>query len=219
MAEVHVVQQGETLNRIAKKYEFVRAETIYDHESNAAFRELRPNPNMIFPGDEINIPDKEKIIKMGYTGGSHSFTVKRPEIEKFRVKIQNGSGKAWAGKRITLDMGGQSIDAEIGDDGIIEVALPNGDESCGELNVYMDPNSDEPTHKFEVQLGSLDPVEELSGVQARCNLLGFDCGVADGIMGGKTREGVKAFQTAQGLDVDGVPGPMTKNKLKEVYGC
>jgi hypothetical protein len=219
MAEVHVVQQGETLNRIAKLYEFVRVETIYDHESNADFRKLRPDPNIIYPGDEINIPDKEKIIKMGYSGGSHSFILKRPEIEKFRVKIQNGAGTAWAGKRVTLDVGGQSIDAPIGNDGLIEIDLPNGDESGGELKVFMNPNSDEPTHVYEVQLGNLDPVEELSGVQARCNLLGFDCGVADGIMGGKTREGVKAFQASQSLDVDGVPGPMTKGTLKDVFGC
>ena len=50
-------------------------------------------------------------------------------------------------------------------------------------------------------------------------MLGFDCGVADGIMGGKTRTGVKAFQDENGLDVDGEPGPMAKGKLKEVYGC
>ena len=219
MATKHTVAQGETLTRIAKQYEFVDPETIYQHESNKAFREKRPDPNIIFPGDEINIPDKEKIVKAGYTGGKHVFTVKKPPVEMFRMKIQNKAGKAWAGKRVTLDVSGQTLDAEIGDDGLIEIELPNGDESGGNLNVFMDPNSDEPTHQFEVQMGHLDPVEELSGVQARCNMLGFYCGVADGVMGGNTRRGIKEFQAAHGLDVDGVPGPMTKGKLKEVYGC
>ncbi len=219
MATVHTVQQGETLNRIARQYKFISGEKIYNHEDNAEFRELRNDPNVIYPGDQINIPDKEDKVVWGSTNQTHVFRVKRPVIETFRVRIQNKSGKPWVGKRVTLTVGGQSFDAPISGDGIVSIDLPNGDESGGELNVFMNSNSDQPTHTFEVQLGHLDPVQELSGVQARCNLLGFECGVADGIMGRKTRAGVKEFQAAHGLDVDGVPGPMTKGKLEEVYGC
>ncbi len=93
-----------------------------------------------------------------------------------------------------------------------------GDESAGEINLYTDPESDKPSHIFEVELACLDPVEELSGVQARCNLLGHPCGVAGGIMGSKTRSGIKSFQGKNDLDVDGVLGPMTKGKLRDVYG-
>ncbi|MFL0799397.1 MAG: peptidoglycan-binding protein [Agarilytica sp.] len=219
MATTHTVAQGETLARIAKQHKFASWQTIYNHVENKPFREKRPDPNIIFPGDQLKIPEKEDRMSSGSTNSTHVFRVKKPEIEKFRVKIQNSSGRAWAGKRVVLSVGGQNIDAPIGPNGVLEIELPNGDESEGELKVFMDPNSEEPTHEFEVQLGHLDPVEELSGVQARCNLLGFDCGVADGIMGSKTRTGVKKFQASEGLDVDGVPGPMTKGKLKEVYGC
>jgi len=219
MSTVHIVEQGETLNRIARKYKFANSDDIYTHPDNIEFRKKRPNPNIIFPGDKVIIPSVPPLISMGNTNASYTFKVKRPVIEKFRVKIQNAAGIAWAGKRVVLNIGGQSFDAPINSDGVIEIDLPRGDESTGQLDVYMDPELEEPTHKFEVQLGCLDPIDELSGVQARCNLLGFDCGVADGIMGSKTREGVKAFQEAHGLEVDGVPGPMTKGKLQEVYGC
>ncbi len=219
MPTTHTVAQGETLARIAKQHKFASWETIYNHADNKSFREKRPDPNIIFPGDQIKIPDKEDRMASGATNSTHVFRVKKPEVEKFRVKIQSDSGKPWVGKRVVLNVGGQSIDAPIGPDGLIEIDLPNGNENGGELKVFMDPNSDEPTHEYEVQLGHLDPVEELSGVQARCNLLGFDCGVADGIMGSKTRAGIKEFQADNSLDVDGVPGPMTKGKLKDVYGC
>lgn len=219
MAKVHTVQQGETLNRIAKTYKFVSGETIYNHADNAEFRKIRKDPNVIFPGDKINIPDKEDRTGSGSTNSTHIFRVKKPIIETFRVRIQNRSGKPWVGKRVSLVVGGESFDAPIGSDGVVSVDLPIGDETGGELKVFMDPASEEPTHIYEVQLGHLDPVQELSGVQARCNLLGFDCGVADGIMGSKTRAGVKEFQADNGLDVDGVPGPMTKGKLEAVYGC
>ncbi len=215
---VHIVQQGETLNRIAKKYNFVSYEKIYQHEKNAEFRELRPDPNIIFPGDEIFIPEKEDKMGMGSTNSKHTFRIKKPEVEKFRVKIGDSLGVPWVGKRVVLSIGNQNIDAPIGEDGVIEIDLPEGTESGGELKFFMDAESSEPSHVFEVQLGHLDPVEELSGVQARCNALGFPCGVADGIMGQKTRAGLELFQEAHDLEVDGVPGPKTKAKLKSVYG-
>ncbi|UCF95684.1 MAG: peptidoglycan-binding protein [Desulfobacterales bacterium] len=38
----------------------------------------------------------------------------------------------------------------------------------------------------------------------------------DGITGEKTREAVKAFQRKYGLQVDGVAGPITEGKLREI---
>ena len=217
MATVHTVAQGETLIRIAKQYDYIDPNLIYQHESNKAFRELRPDPNIIYPGDKINIPDKEKRVRMGSTGRKHTFRIKKAPLEVFRIKLQNGSGNALIGTKVLMDVQGQTIETEVGEDGLIELELPDNAET-GNLKLFMDPESDDPTHEYDMQIGHLDPVEELSGVQARCNLLGFECGVADGVMGRNTRAGVSEFQEAYGLDIDGVPGPITKAKLKEVYG-
>jgi LysM repeat protein len=218
MAKTHTVAQGETLTRIARQYKFSSAMVLYNHPENTEFRQLRPNPDLIFPGDKVVIPDPDAKPLTVSTGSQHVFCLKR-ETEKLKLKLQNKRGKALQNKKILLSLDGKKIEADIGADGLLEVDLPSGDEKQAILDVFMHPESDEPTHRFELQLGHLDPVETLSGVQARCNMLGFDCGIADGIMGAKTRAGVKAFQAAHGLDVDGVPGPKTKAKLKEVYGC
>lgn len=45
--------------------------------------------------------------------------------------------------------------------------------------------------------------EDVKELQNRLNALGFDCGTADGIFGSKTEQGVIAFQTAAGIEVDG----------------
>ena len=45
--------------------------------------------------------------------------------------------------------------------------------------------------------------EDVKELQKRLNALGFDCGTADGIFGSKTENGVIAFQTAAGIEVDG----------------
>ena len=51
-------------------------------------------------------------------------------------------------------------------------------------------------------------------LQERLNTLGFDCGIADGIFGKKTQAGVKTFQAAHGLIVDGIVGIKTRTVLQ-----
>jgi hypothetical protein len=61
-----------------------------------------------------------------------------------------------------------------------------------------------------------DPEEnkdEILKIQQKLNELGFDCGEPDGIMGSKTEQAIKDFQTSKGLEPDGVVGPKTKEAL------
>lgn len=217
MAVVHTVKQGETLTRIAKQYSYSSWKSIYYDPSNSEFQKLRPNPDLIFPGDKINIPDiKPRKMTVGATR-QHVFCVKR-EGEYFRLKIQNRKGESWTGKKVVLDADGDMQEFTLDESGIVEFNLGDKELSNAKLDVYTDDDIDYPSHSIELKLGHLDPVEELSGVQARCNALGFDCGVVDGLNGKNTEKGVKAFQKAHGLVVDGIAGPNTKKKLKEVYG-
>ena len=62
-----------------------------------------------------------------------------------------------------------------------------------------------------LRLGSkADVVRE---VQSKLTELGFDLGPIDGIYGQKTRKAVSAFQESNGLQVDGVAGPISLKKL------
>jgi len=63
MATTHIVSYGECLWRIARKYGIPKWRTIYDHPKNAGFRQKRPNPNLIYPGDAIWIPDPQQDKK------------------------------------------------------------------------------------------------------------------------------------------------------------
>ncbi len=51
------------------------------------------------------------------------------------------------------------------------------------------------------------------GIQCALCQLGIDPGPIDGIPGTKTRLGVMLFQREQGLDVDGIVGPITREAL------
>src|SRR5262245_57191408 len=52
----YVVQGGDFLVKIAKKFGIPSWQEIYQHPENAAFRAKRPNPDRIFPGDVLRIP-------------------------------------------------------------------------------------------------------------------------------------------------------------------
>ena len=55
---------------------------------------------------------------------------------------------------------------------------------------------------------------DVKDLQTRLNALGFSCGTADSEFGKKTEAGVKAFQTAKKLEVDGEFGPKSFAALK-----
>lgn len=57
MPTTHIVQPGENLTVIARKYGIPDWRTLYNHPNNLAFRNKRPNPNLIFPGDQLFIPN------------------------------------------------------------------------------------------------------------------------------------------------------------------
>lgn len=55
---MHTVKSGEYLSLIARNYGIPDWQTIYNHPQNADFKRKRPNPNLIYPGDLLFIPDK-----------------------------------------------------------------------------------------------------------------------------------------------------------------
>lgn len=60
----HEVKPGESLSRIAQQYKVKYWANIYLAGENDAFRSIRPNPNLILPGDKIVIPSKESISRL-----------------------------------------------------------------------------------------------------------------------------------------------------------
>jgi hypothetical protein len=53
----YTVQRGDTLMAIARRFGLNSWQDLYNSPDNAAFRARRPNPNLIFPGDIVVVPD------------------------------------------------------------------------------------------------------------------------------------------------------------------
>lgn len=217
MGEIYTVKQGDCLSSIAHTFGFADWRTIYNDPNNAEFRNVRPNPNVIYPGDIIYIPDKSVKNENRPTDKKHAFVVKLPKTW-LRIVIRNGQQLPAVGCKYRLEI--DSIpypDSVLNGDGMLAVKIP-ADAKSGVLTVWFD-DAASVGHTWSLQLGYLDPVEKMTGIQARLNNLGYSCGAVDGIIGPLTRASLRSFQEDHGLKVDGIPGPITQGKLKERHGC
>jgi len=205
----YIVKQGDCLSSIGHKYG-IFWEKIWNHPKNAKLRAKRQDPNIIYPGDVIFIPDKEEKEESATTEQRHRFRVKGvPAI--LRLQFKNGD-KPRANEPYTLEIDGNLFSGRTDKEGRISHPIP---PNAKKGKVLLGEHKEE----YILELGHLDPIEEVSGVQARLNNLGFDCGKIDGKLGPKTEASLKEFQKQYGLVVTGKMDEQTINKLKQVYGC
>ena len=207
---VHTVKPGDCLATIAKDYHFPRWQTIYEAPENEEFRKKRPNPNVIFEGDEITVPDKRLKHEPSATQKRHRHKVKR-SAWMFRVEMRDEAHKGLEGIPYELRIEGMDpIKKKTGKNGLIEMPIP-GEAKSGTLLFQGE--------KIQLNLGGLDPVTRMSGVQQRLNNLGFKADPAvGGTAGPRTRKAIAAFQASQkDLKATGEIDDDTRKRLLEVH--
>ena len=216
MAGYYIVQQGDCLSSLAEENGLASWHVIYDAPENADFRQKRPNPNVILPGDQVFIPDPEVDTVAKETDASHQFVL-NIDRTTLRIRIADSAGNPYTNCTYELRVGDVIAEGSVDDEGMIEETIdPTVD--TGKLTVWLE---DVPRRHctWDLNIGHLDCVEWLTGVQARLNNMGYKSGPVDGIMGPITRAAVIAFQETFDLEPDGIPGPITQGKLEEVHGC
>src|SRR6266849_1309441 len=88
---IHTVRQGEHLSGIAEKYRFHDYRIVWNHPENSDLKSLRGNPNVLFPGDLVAIPNKRLKDVDAATDKRHPFKLhKQPLMLKLVLeKIYN----------------------------------------------------------------------------------------------------------------------------------
>lgn len=215
-AKVHKVKQGDSSAKIAKKYGFSNWRTVYDHEDNAELNQKRGDPNILYPGDTVAIPEKTAKEESSGTGQRHRFRY-RGEKLWLRLILRDFDEQPLAETAYELDIGDQAFEGMTDGEGFLEHGVPAGAD-IGILNI------DGLTLRFTI--GYLDPIEEVEGWQARLYNLGYYSGPIDGSIHDEDGEerpqlrwAVESFQLKNKLDVNGKMDEETKEKLKEIYGC
>jgi hypothetical protein len=197
------------MSSLAQQFAFLSWRTIYDDPQNKSLAAARPNPNVLAPGDKVFIPQKQPRIEESPTG---TRAVYRVLTTSTRLRI------AFEGKRVNdyeLNVGGQKFTGQVGEGGLIDHLIP---ASATDGDLVLRP-VDVPGHEdhWKVLLGVLDPIAQLTGVQARLNNLGFPCPV-DGNLGRETAAAILAFQRWRGLSSqDGKLNAATRAEIQVVH--
>jgi hypothetical protein len=212
MPTTHRVRQGECLSSIAAHHGFSDWRLIYDDPANAALREKRPNPNVLHPGDEIVIPDKERKYVKCATGETHTIRV-AAERALLRIVLKDDEEKPLGGKKYALSVGGEIVEGRTRGDGLLEEEVPTGAQEAS-LVLWID---DRTTYTMDLRIGHLDPVEATSGAQARLRNLGHDVGPIDGAHSEKLTAAVLAFQKRRGLKETGTIDDATRRALRDAH--
>ncbi|MGH1340341.1 MAG: peptidoglycan-binding protein [Nannocystales bacterium] len=210
----HTVVAGETLAVLAERHGFARGADLYEHPDNASLRERRENPDVLAPGDEVVIPDPAVGLAEVRVDARHRFRVQRPR-QQLRLAPRGCDGQPLDGWQYVLTAGAERFEGTV--DGPIVHPVAFGVEEA-RLELHPDDDTQTPL-RWDLRVGHLDPAETVEGQQARLNNLGFSCGPADGDAGPRTQRGIRDFQAAHGLDVDGNCTEAVRDRLREVYGC
>ncbi len=200
------VGSGETAISLAKKNGFFW-QTVWNHGENAALKNKRKDPTLLFEDDEIFIPEKRVKEVTKSNESEHSFKLKG---DPCKIKLQLLKiGKPRANEDYIIEIEGDQIKGKTDGEGLIEHFIPAAARSA---KLILRNGKD----VFPIKIGDLNPLEEPSGIQQRLNNLGFSCGSEDGEIGERTKEALKKFQAEHKLDATGELDSSTKSKLKEL---
>lgn len=187
------------MSSLAARYGFAGWEDLHHDPDNAELRGKRPNPNVLLPGDEVIVPERRttKALSVGVEQ-RHKFMVKLPKV-KLRLFLRNSKDEPYVDKRFVVTVGGTKIERKTTGEGLVEVEVPAAAEHA-RLEVWFteDPNDPDPNIDRELALGHLDPVDAISGMQARLHNLGYPC-VVSGEADPDTLAAARSFRAKVGL--------------------
>ena len=72
--------------------------------------------------------------------------------------------------------------------------------------------------EYELDLGNLDPISEISGVQGRLRNLGFYAGPVDGKKSEELTQAISDFQESKNIEPTGKLTDETRNKIQQAFG-
>jgi hypothetical protein len=206
MPRQHTVKDGECLSSIALAHGFF-PETIWDDEANAELRERRGgNPNALQAKDVLVIPDKARREHSVAMNARHVFR-RRGVPAEFRVKLMN-EDEPMANEPYVLRVEGVTIHGVTDAQGVVLETI-----SPGARTALLSFGEGEDAIELSFELGRLDPADTPRGARQRLTNLGYDAGENDEDL----REGLRAFQAAEGLNPSGELDGATAERLAATH--
>ncbi len=188
----YVIRQGDYLLSLARQFGF-DADTVWNDPANADLRKLRPDPNILWPTDVLQIPDPNAppATKSLVAGTTNAFVSDVPTVS-ITVTFTDASlaSQAFAIQELP-DLTPPPTDAS----GKLTFSAPVTLQTA--TIVFTDAGQ-----TFKLNIGHLDPIGTLSGVFQRLQNLGYiDADVrSDSINVDCVRMALRAFNAAAPSD-------------------
>jgi N-acetylmuramoyl-L-alanine amidase len=207
----YTIKQGDHLAKVARQFGFRHWETVWKAGENADLRAKRPDPNVLYPGDVLFIPEKQDKEESKPTAKQHRFRVKISKI-KLRIVVRDFDNLPLTNTECKLEVEGAVYPLTTDGKGQIEQLIPESAEN-GKLAI---PDLD---FELPLHIGHLDPVDIDTGWKARLINLGYHWGTLDDDKEDlRLSWALEEFQCDYSVTITGKPDAATRAKLKEVYG-
>jgi N-acetylmuramoyl-L-alanine amidase len=216
MATRHVVAQGDYLAKIARDRGLSDPMTLWNAPENAELRRLRGNPNVLYPGDVVVIPEAQTKQEGGNTEARHRFVLHGSKL-RLRIALEQALHEELKDVPCELRIGSEVRTLTTDGSGCLEHEIAPGAERA-EL-VVRGGDSAFRDRLLRLEIGHLDPIDTISGVAARLANLGYLRRPVERDDDPELLAAIQEFQCEHALTVDGVVGPRTREKLREVHGC
>jgi N-acetylmuramoyl-L-alanine amidase len=213
MGKTVEAKKGDCVISIASAAGFADWHTVYDAPENADLREQRPDPHILVEGDKVFVPDikpMEITLKAG-----HTYLIKTKSLWALvQLNLNDPAGNPYAGKKWELRVSGKVFSGTTDDKGGLKQKVDPGAKE-GDLTLYLD---DKKKLEWTIDIGGLDPIDTISGVQCRLNNLGYNTGAdAMGTLGPGTTHALRDFQNDNDLPVTGEITDETRKKIREEH--
>ncbi|HEY9141621.1 MAG TPA: LysM domain-containing protein [Bryobacteraceae bacterium] len=117
----YTVQQGDCVTSIADQYGLLWT-TVWNHPNNNQLRQLRKDPNVLHPGDQLFVPDLDLKQVDCATDQRHTFVAKGPPA-KLKIRLLD-QDQPRAGVAYQLEIDGALKSGVTDSGGYIEQPLP-----------------------------------------------------------------------------------------------
>jgi hypothetical protein len=154
----YVIEQGDYLDKLAVRFGF-RASDVWEAPENAALRAKRA-PEQLHPGDVLYIPaDPPRWLPLT-PSTKNGYEAEVPRVP-LRLMFETAEdGKPCASEACVVEGLGAPLESQTDGSGLLELSVP---VTVRELTVrFVKRNV-----RHQVRVGSMDPIDEDSGVAKR----------------------------------------------------
>lgn len=202
----HTAGENDCFINIADRFGF-SWKTLWNHPNNAELRQKRKDPYLLYAGDVVHVPDRELKEVARATEKRHRFK-KITETVLLRLRLLE-DGQPRKNLSYTLEVEGLTFKGKTDGNGKLEHKIP-ARATVGRLITAED--------NYLLDIGRLDPISEIAGVQQRLSNLGYLGHASNGVVTEETRAALQAYQEKHGLEANGEITEQTRNSLIGAHG-